>query len=51
MINDSKQENKVWYSGSGHELQARASGGCFNKGIENKNGFVGTPTLRKPGGK
>ena len=27
MSNDSKQENKVWYNGSGHELQARASGG------------------------
>ncbi len=26
MNNDSKQENKVWYDGSGHELQARASG-------------------------
>ncbi len=23
MNNDSKQENKVWYNGSGHELQAQ----------------------------
>ncbi len=26
MINDSKQENKVWHNGSGHEQNARASG-------------------------
>ncbi len=30
MSNDSKQENKVWYNGSGHELQARASGGSLH---------------------
>ena len=27
MINDSKQENKVRYNGSGHEQNARHSGG------------------------
>ena len=30
MSNDSKQENKVWYNGSGHEQNARASGDVIN---------------------
>ncbi len=36
MSNDSKQENKGWYNGSGHEQNARASGACCSYSLKLK---------------